>query len=244
MADITCWLVSLVTGWLCSLVLSSIFPDAHYLIVNALLNLVQTEHKSALDADFEISYPLAVLPSDIDRGWHMNNAKYIRQLNFSRKYFWRKLGIWQRISELGWTMVVVAQSIRYRRELKLWDRYEIVSRLVCFVDSDYSFYIESKFVKNNFVHAIHWAKYRPIPTNKNKQDAMDPIMRPSQILADCGVSRFERLSVIPLELVSWISANSLSSKRLLLNNSSSSHNLSSQGISSSRVSPPRPHHNI
>ncbi|CAM9138520.1 unnamed protein product, partial [Ectocarpus fasciculatus] len=96
----------------------------------------------------------------------MNNAKYIRHLNFSRKYLWRKLGIWQYVSKVDWTMVLMAQSIRYRRELKLWNRYEIVSRLACYVDAECSFYIESKFMKGNFVHAIHWAKYRPIPRDR------------------------------------------------------------------------------
>jgi acyl-CoA thioesterase FadM len=216
------WALAAVAGCVCALVLSTLFPDVHYIIMNFLLNFTKSAHVLHLDADFEASYPMMVLPADIDRSWHMNNAKYLRHLNFSRKYLWRKLGIWQHISSMGWTMVMLSQTIRYRKELRLFDRFDIVSKILCYVDSDCSFYIESKFMKNNFIHAIHWAKYMPMSRTEKKSEP-DAARKPSQILVDCNVDRFERLAVIPQEIVSWISANSLSSRRLRLNSGSSKH---------------------
>lgn len=204
-------------GFLVALIFSGLFPDVHYILLNLLLNLIKPCHSSNLDSEFECSFPMVVLPSDIDRSWHMNNAKYIRHLNFSRKALWRKLGIWQHVSKLGYTMVIGSQTIRYRKELALLDQYVIVSKVLCYVDSESSFYIESKFIKDKFVHAIHWAKYVPIRVRRDgNKTEKSTSMLPSQILMDCNVKGIEKLSVVPQEVVSWSTANSLSSKRLRL----------------------------
>ena len=197
-------------------ILSAVCPDMYYLAMNSLLNFVSAIGKDTIESEYQCRYAFIVLPGDIDRSFHMNNAKYLRHLNFSRKYLWRKLGLWQRVQDLGCTMVMSSQSIRYRRELRLFDRYDIVSRIVCYVDSENSFYVESRFVKNNFVHAIHWVKYMAIHP-KEKKKSSDPALKPSQLLKDCNVSGIEKLATVPPDIEAWVLANALSSKRLRLN---------------------------
>jgi hypothetical protein len=35
------------------------------------------------------------LPVDIDQNGHMNNAKFLRVLNYSRRSFWQRNGVWR-----------------------------------------------------------------------------------------------------------------------------------------------------
>jgi hypothetical protein len=105
----------------------------------------------------------------------MSNDKYLYHLNFARKYFFCQFGVWEYLWQRDWNMVVSSQSIRYRKELRLWQTYRICVQLVGWCDEDKSFYLESSFVANDssgdssgdssassspFVHAVHWTKYR------------------------------------------------------------------------------------
>jgi len=103
----------------------------------------------------------------IDRNRHMNNARYLYETNFSRRHFFTVLGAWKVVRETGANMIIIAQSIRFRKELSFNDRYVIETRIKKWSDADSCFYIESRFVcpKTNFIHAIHYCKYRlVVPT--------------------------------------------------------------------------------
>jgi hypothetical protein len=71
-------------------------------------------------------------------------------------------------------MVVAAQTIRYRRELKKGDTYRIRTRLAHFNDSDRSFYIESKFLKDDFTHAISLVQYRLVEKHGRTKKGIVP----------------------------------------------------------------------
>ncbi|CAD5117742.1 unnamed protein product [Dimorphilus gyrociliatus] len=53
---------------------------------------------------------------------------------------------------------VAGSTIRYRRSLQYWEKYEIITKLVYFDDK--SFYVEQKFVslKDNFTSAVAYVK--------------------------------------------------------------------------------------
>jgi len=56
---------------------------------------------------------------------------------------------------------VTAQSIRYRRELKLFETFQVYTKIINFSDEDKCFYVESRFINSaNFVCAVHHLKYK------------------------------------------------------------------------------------
>lgn len=109
-----------------------------------------------------------VYPSDIDLNSHMNNARYIRLLNYCRRSFFTSIGVWEIARKHNLNMIVAAQSIRYRRELTLFKRYSINTRIVSFSDDDADrcFFVETRFEDlSGFVCAIHHTKYKIVGAN-------------------------------------------------------------------------------
>ena len=71
-----------------------------------------------------------VWPTDLDAIGHMNNAKYLALLDLGRIDLWVRSGFWDLAWNRGWYGVVSAQSIRYRRSLKPWERFEVSTEVV------------------------------------------------------------------------------------------------------------------
>ena len=85
-----------------------------------------------------------VLPSDVDWNMHMNNSKYLREMDFGRIFHVVENGIYGVARTLGAIIVVGAVTIRYRRSLQLWERFQLWTRILCWDDRD--FYYEQRFV--------------------------------------------------------------------------------------------------
>lgn len=113
--------------------------------------------RAVLEAD-RVSY--RVWPSDVDRNAHMNNAKFIRVANYARRAFWASCGVWRAALARKANLIVTATSVRYRRELRLFAKYDVVSALKYWDDA--CFYTEHRFEKQNFVHAVMYCKYRVV----------------------------------------------------------------------------------
>lgn len=146
-----------------------------------------------------------VWPCDVDRNGHMNNAKFLRVANYARRSFWSRNGAWREcLSRTPRTnLVVTATSIRYRREFKLFDAYEVVSRLRYWDEK--CFFTEHRFVKDGFVHACQFVKYRVVgSTPADLLRAIDPS-------ADTAAS--PDLAEMP-ELQAWIDYDAKSSVAL------------------------------
>ena len=141
----------------------------------------------------------------------MNNARYIRYLNFTRRHFFRKTGIWQVVEKEKGNMIVVAQTIRYRRELKFFDDFSIETRIVCFSDLDKVFYVESRFKDlEGFICAVHYLKYKLVGKD---------IQSPSVIL-DTASGKASHMWDVATHgtdtnfIAAWNKANSISSEEL------------------------------
>lgn len=94
-----------------------------------------------------------VLPSDLDMQLHMNNSKYLREMDFGRFHHFVSTSLYASVISLESTLVVASTMIRYRRSLQLWQRFQLRTRILCWDDS--SFYCEQRFVsKQGFVCAI------------------------------------------------------------------------------------------
>ncbi|WP_308159164.1 thioesterase family protein [Curtobacterium sp. ISL-83] len=92
-----------------------------------------------------------VLPTDLDPLRHVNNGKYLSLLDLGRYDLLTRSGFWAAASDLGWYAVVAAQTITYKRSLTLWQRFELVTRVLG-VD-ERAVYMEQTFVRRGDVVA-------------------------------------------------------------------------------------------
>eukprot|EP00448_Togula_jolla_P020664 CAMPEP_0170581346 /NCGR_PEP_ID=MMETSP0224-20130122/6986_1 /TAXON_ID=285029 /ORGANISM="Togula jolla, Strain CCCM 725" /LENGTH=236 /DNA_ID=CAMNT_0010904467 /DNA_START=53 /DNA_END=763 /DNA_ORIENTATION=+ len=146
-------------------------------------------------------------PPDVDRNSHMNNAKFMRVLNYARRNFWMRNGMWDfvRMRSPRANMVVTASTIRYRREIKCYMRYNVVTRLVHWDNA--CFYLEHRFegLLDGFVLAISYVKYRLVAADKPE---------PAHVLAALDPDFAEGYTGPPADLVAWIKYDELSSAAL------------------------------
>ena len=153
--------------------------------------------------------------SNIDRNGHMNNFRYIRELNFARRHFFVSSGLWSYLRAQKLNLVVRTQTIRHRKELRCWQRYTIRTRLLGWSEIDKSYYLEARFEIDGFVHAIHHTKYiiiRQEGINRKK-------VSPTLLLQSAMVNIHNNLSLsekenLPLFISTWNEANEISSKEL------------------------------
>lgn len=59
----------------------------------------------------------------------MNNARFIRELDFARVDFYERTGLYATATEKGGVIVMGACTIRYRRFIKLFSRFVIESKV-------------------------------------------------------------------------------------------------------------------
>lgn len=187
---------------------------------------------------YVVDVPCRVMPYLIDRNQHINNARYIYELNFTRRYSFQRLGITNLVTEMGGNMVIQAQTIRYRREMKLWQKYFVRTSIIAWSDKERCFYVESRFLNEDksFVLAIHHAKYKIVPKPQNSSKSiMDKTINvidgntssrkreinedlvPSRILAELGLISDELITETVGEgsfISIWEHANKVSSQSL------------------------------
>ncbi|XP_032453934.1 protein THEM6 [Nasonia vitripennis] len=88
----------------------------------------------------------------------MNNARYLRELDFARSCFYDSSGIFAEIRRKGGSVLQTATSIRYRRPIPVFSPYKITAQLVHWDDK--SLYIEHEFVSlsDDFVYTTALSK--------------------------------------------------------------------------------------
>lgn len=59
----------------------------------------------------------------------MNNARYLRELDFARFHYYACTGLYERIKEQGGGAVQGASSIRYRRSIPILNPYKVTTRV-------------------------------------------------------------------------------------------------------------------
>lgn len=88
-----------------------------------------------------------VLPLDLDTNGHMNNGRYLTLMDLGRMDLILRSGLWRAVLANKWTPVLSAATIRYRRELRLFRRFRLDSRIVAWSDS--WFVMEQRFIARN-----------------------------------------------------------------------------------------------
>ncbi|XP_055370983.1 protein THEM6 [Condylostylus longicornis] len=99
---------------------------------------------------------------------HMNNARYLRELDFARVDFYERTGLYKVIVSKNGTIVQGATTIRYRRFIRVFSIFKIASRVIYW--DEQSIYLEHRFInpKDNFIHCIAVCKQRLINCSANE----------------------------------------------------------------------------
>ncbi len=71
-----------------------------------------------------------VWPSDLDTSLHMNNGRYLTLMDLGRLDIMVSSGLWRAVLRHGWTPIASAIKIRFRRELKTFQKFRLETRLV------------------------------------------------------------------------------------------------------------------
>ncbi len=71
-----------------------------------------------------------VWPNDLDVLRHMNNGRYFSILDLARVDLMVRSGLWKKLNAAGMYPVVVDERMRFRRSLKLFDRYTVRTTVI------------------------------------------------------------------------------------------------------------------
>ncbi len=74
--------------------------------------------------------PFRVLPTDLDVLMHVNNGVYLSMMDVARVDLMYRAGLMGRLAEKRWYPVVVAETIQFRKSLKLMDQFTITTTVL------------------------------------------------------------------------------------------------------------------
>ncbi len=103
-------------------------------------------------------------PWDVDFWNELNNGRTLTLYDLGRIPMAMRMGLMTALSENKWGLTVAGTSVRYRRRIRPFERFQMKSRGVCWDDK--FFYLEQSIWKRNGECANH-ALYRTATTDKN-----------------------------------------------------------------------------
>ena len=91
-----------------------------------------------------------VLPTDLDPNGHMNNGRYLTIMDLGRLDHVLRSGLWRPVWQNGWAPMLGAAVIRFRRELRPFQRFAVETRIAAW--SDTTAVIEQTFLIASGAH--------------------------------------------------------------------------------------------
>ncbi|XP_024083425.1 protein THEM6-like, partial [Cimex lectularius] len=141
---------------------------------------------------------------------HLNNAKYLRELDFARADFYQRTRLYQKIRSKGGGLVQGATTIRYRKFIKVFTMFKITSKIVFWDKAN--IYMEHRFLApgDNFICAIAICKQRII--NVDIEELMRNILMGEK--SPAGIEAGYSKPQMQLSLKKWVESNEISSADL------------------------------
>lgn len=91
-----------------------------------------------IDAPFGVSrLVMRVWPGDLDTSLHMNNGRYWTLMDLGRTDLMLRTGLWRAVVRARWVPIISTGAIRFRRELRLFQRIRLDTRIVGWDDSHF-----------------------------------------------------------------------------------------------------------
>ena len=97
-----------------------------------------------------------VLPTDLDVYGHMNNGRYLTMMDLGRIDLLLRSEIGQYALQQRWNPIIASSMMRYRRSLKVFQNYQLRTRIVAWDDK--WFYLEQVFERKGHIIAIGFVK--------------------------------------------------------------------------------------
>jgi acyl-CoA thioesterase FadM len=140
----------------------------------------------------EVRLPLRIWPTDLDPYGHLNNGRYLTLMDMGRLEYGLRTGLARELLSRRWVPVLGAAAVEFRRELRAFQRCELVTRLAAWDDK--WFFFEQHMEYAGQVHAR--AVVRGV-TKLGRQT-----VPPAEVLATVGLASPSPLS--PAELPSFL----------------------------------------
>jgi acyl-CoA thioesterase FadM len=93
-----------------------------------------------------------VWPNDLDSNLHMNNGRYLLAMDLGRWDYGLRAGVLQPAFRRRWFPVVGSATLRFRRALDPFQRFELATRLAAWDEKWWWF--EQRFEVGREVHAV------------------------------------------------------------------------------------------
>lgn len=101
------------------------------LYIRLLFTVLRALFEPKLSTRTECTQSFRVWPNDIDAFGHMNNGRYLQIMDVSRMRWLVRTGTVGAIRRRRWAVALGGNLTRYRHPLRLWRRYSVSTRLVC-----------------------------------------------------------------------------------------------------------------
>lgn len=95
---------------------------------------------------------------DLDLNLHVNNGRYLSIMDLGRFDLMLKSATFWSLAKQGYFPVVTSQSIRFKKALGPFHRFELISRIETWDEKD--FYLRQSFVRDSVVYAEGFVKCR------------------------------------------------------------------------------------
>ncbi|KAJ3659513.1 hypothetical protein Zmor_011198 [Zophobas morio] len=134
---------------------------------------------------------------------HMNNARYVRELDFAKFHFFKRTGIYENILKAEGAALNTACHIRYRKTIPLFTPYKITTKVVHWDEKHV--YLEHQFIQlsDNFITTVILSKQAIVGVNV--REMMNRLLENKDEMY---------MPKPPAELEDWIHLNRKSSARL------------------------------
>lgn len=131
-----------------------------------------------------------VKPWHIDIYLHVNNAKYLEYYENARWQFSNQTGFSKILFDKKWKFIVVGAELSYIKELKVFQPFEIHTK-ICHHDDKY-LYFEQRIISKN--QLINHALFKVIILEGRKK------IIPSEVINSIGITNFEKTNQLSIEL--------------------------------------------
>lgn len=129
------------------------------LLLRLLWLFIASRSRSAVPPLGPCRTPFRVWPTDLDVLRHVNNGIYLSIMDLARVDLMMRSGFAAKVKQQGWFPVVVAETIQFRRSLKLFQRFEIETRVIGWDDK--AVIVEQQFLSGGeaVAHALVRARF-------------------------------------------------------------------------------------
>lgn len=148
---------------------------------------------------------MRALPTDIDVAMHINNGQYFSLFDLGRFDLMQRAGLLGPIRERGWTPVVQAEQIAFRRSVTLLQKFEIHT-LFLGVDEK-TLYFEQRVVIDDEIYVRAY-----MATRLRGADGPVPVAEIMNLIRECGWDVPQDLEV-PEHIRRWREETALPSSR-------------------------------